>query len=833
MKRLSNYLKHLISIIAAIGVPLFGMAQSAPIKVVWEMGENEAAPNMYSSTFTFTNISDKPLNADWDFYFNMFARDTKVIGDNPEFTISEFLPSYYKVTPNANYKTLNPGQSVKLVFLTQHSFQCLSYKPDGGHFLFRNGNEKVLTAHINVVPLNNPKQWVVPGHAYASYPDGKYMYKYNQCVNPAGAKYDISIYDIIPTPKQIKNVAGNTNIGSNIKLVASANTAIAKNYLVEKLGEVGIKVAPKAATSINLMLTQLKNDNPEYYELKVTNGKIGITASTEAGLLNGVKTLIAVLYRGKVPMTLPNVAISDYPDVHHRGMMLDIARNFVNAKSLKRYIDILAAYKINKYQFHFTDDEAWRLEIPGLPELTEVGSRKGYTTTEDDCLIQTYAGTGNPNDVNSSNGYVTRDQFIDLLQYAKARGVEVVPEIESPGHARAAIVSMKARERKYKATDPAKAIEYKMYDDNDTSKYVSSQGYRDNIMNFAQEGTYRFMEKVIDELIRMYADAGVQLNTIHIGGDEVPDNAWNGSPLIHEFLKKHNMKTIHEGSEYYLDRVSKMIADKGLKVGGWQEVGLRHSHEYNAKVAPRFNYINVWSTIGRSDSIAYHLANSGMPVVLSNVNNFYMDMVYNRHQNELGLNWGGPVDEFTTWNNQPYNIYRSARIDYRDNPTDLQNIANGKPVLKDKSMIKGVQGQIWAETIRSFEMVSLYSFPRIFGLMERGWNAVPVWGEDYTDMTRYNQEAAKYNRKIGKYELKRIKKAGLNFHLGQPGAIIEDGVLRINTQYPGEIVRYTLDGSEPTAKSTIWKAPVPCKAKVVKAKAFYLGKESLTTTLNN
>ena len=387
---------------------------------------------------------------------------------------------------------------------------------------------------------------------------------------------------------------------------------------------------------------------------------------------------------------------------------------------------------------------------------------------------------------------------------------------------------MKARYNRYIKSDRKKAEEYMMWDPKDKSEYTSAQGYHDNVMNFATEGTYRFMEKVVDEIIAMYAQAGVPLKTIHIGGDEVPDGSWTGSPLALKFLKKNHYSSVKMGAEYYLDRVSSMIASKGVAVGGWQEVAMHHSAEYNEKVAPRFNRVNVWSTLGRSDTIPYSIANNGFPVVLSNVTNLYFDMVYNWHPQEKGLNWGGAVDEFSAWSIVPYNSYRSARYDSAGQPLDFRNADHGKIALNRRSDICGIQAQLFSETIRSFDMVCMYVFPRLFGLAERGWNASPSWAADDDDC-RYNAERAQFNLKIG-LELPRLAARGINFHLGQPGVKIYDGAIVANSQYPGVVVRYTTDGSEPNADSPAWSAPVPTDASTVKAKSFFLGRSSNTST---
>ena len=568
--------------------------------------------------------------------------------------------------------------------------------------------------------------------------------------------------------------------------------------------------------------------------MKVTNKGVKIEGNSPAGVLNGVKTLIAALERTNGTNTLKEVTIADYPDLLHRGMMLDISRNYTPYEGIKDLLDILASYKINIFHFHFNDDEAWRIEIPSLPELTSYGSRKGMTLDEKDFLMQTYAGNGNPDDLTTSaNGYITADQFVELIKYANYLGIEIIPEIETPGHARAVILSMKNRYNKYINSDRKKAEEFIVWDINDTTSYVSAQGYSDNVLNLALPGTYRFVKLIIDELDAMYAKAGVKLKTIHLGGDEVADGAWDHSPAIKKMMKTNGYTKVRQIEEYYLDQITEYMESKGIKAGAWQESAMKHPKEFHEKVSKRFYMINGWQTVGSRDSIPYHIANNGYPVILSNANNFYLDFMYSRHQDEPGHNWGGVVDEFTSWEAQPFKVYRSARHDINGKKNNLATIENNKPAILKKENIIGVQGQLWAETIRGYNTVQYYTFPKIFGIVERGWNAIPAWGDDNEDSKLYLDQRAQYNALIGEKELPLLAKRGANFRIGQPGIIAKDGMLYANKQYTDVVVRYTFDGSEPTESSPEWTAPIaiPAGTKVVKARAFYLGKQSVSTFL--
>jgi hexosaminidase len=490
---------------------------------------------------------------------------------------------------------------------------------------------------------------------------------------------------------------------------------------------------------------------------------------------------------------------------------------------------------MNVLHFHFSDDEAWRLEIPGLEELTAVGSRRGHTTDESRCLYPCYDGGYDPDAATVGNGYYSREDFIGLLRYAAERHIRVIPEIESPGHARAAIVSMKARYNRYKDTDMEKAAEYLLSEPEDTSRYASVQYYTDNVINVAMPSTYRFMEKVIQELAAMYREAGVPLATVHLGGDEVARGVWLGSPKCQALMKEKGMTKPHDLAEHFITQMADIMQRNGLKFSGWQEVALGHTEEAHRQLRTQAAGVYCWNTVPGYDEVVYQIANNGYPVILCNVGNFYMDMAYNGHPDERGLDWGGYVDESVSFSMLPFSIYRSLRTDGAGNPVDLDAAEKGKTVLtaEGRKNILGVQGQLFAETIRSFNGVEYLLFPKIMGLAERGWNAYPAWEElrGAQEQQAFNKALALYYEKISDMEMPYWARNGINFRLPHPGLLVKDGKLYANVAIRGAEIRYTTDGSEPDAQSALWEAPVPCHAPVVKAKTFCQGKESLPITL--
>ena len=813
----------------ALAVAALVMSAQSPIAVDWQMGQNNAADNNYSSRFVIKNISKQPLGNDWQFFFNQFSRKVTLPAGCPV-DIDEVSTTYYRIKPNANYKPLAAGDSLVIDMLMGGAVINKCYMPAGGHVVMGNDMSHPLAVKINRSPLDKPGQW----RDHKAYPDGNYMYAYNEAINGFGDGYTGNDYDIFPTPKQVDIEDGFTQVGSLVTIKTGkwfqwGGYRRAKALLTDELQKRGVYVSGGQKTVIELLLDKKMSTNGEYYSLRVHDGKITIHGVTQAALMNGIKTLIAALDHSK-GHRLQNCFVIDWPDFGYRGIMLDIARNFViKPADYKRMIDLLSYYKINTIQFHFTDDEAWRLEIPGFPELTQVAARRGATLDEKGYLAQIFDGNGNPDDLNqSANGYFTRAEFIDLLKYARAHGVRIIPEIETPGHARAAIVAMKNRAM----TNPT-AEQFRLWDDKNESVYTSAQSYHDNVLNVASDDVYRFIDRIVAELEKMYKEAGMKLEVVHLGGDEVARGAWDKSPDVQALMQREGLKNQHDVHAYYLKRISALLQARKIRIEGWQEVGLDNTPEYNALMTPRVAGVNAWSTVGSRADVPYRLANDGYPVILSNVTNFYMDMGYSWHQNEQGLHWGGKVDEFDAWSGLPANIYASARTAVDGTPINITTAGDGKVKLEKPENIIGIQAQLWGETLRSFDEVQYLLLPKMMGVSERAWTSIPDWSKDLTDTKTYNEARHQYNLKIGTRELPLLKSKGFNFRVGPPGIKLENGMLMINTQYPDELVTYTLDGSEPAIDSPRWTAPVPVKnqPQVIKAKAFYLGHESVTTYL--
>ena len=726
-----------------------GCTAAANTVVEWSTLGNvtdSAGNNSYTQRFVVKGDTDFARLA-----FNQFARKMQPV--NPADTLVEIVPGYYAVASPRFASAA--GQPVTVDITTRGALQNICYGPDGVHVVKADGT----TAPVELVKADITASPSLYSTAKSDrMPYGDIIFDKNASRGAVALDH----YDIVPSLKK-----------------------------VEKLG---FDIPP---TSYELEFVKTDNPTPDWFRATVRSSKV--TVETNNPDL-AAERLSRVLLSAK---PVPAAVIEDWPDFPYRGLMIDIARNYQTPDEMRRVIDLMDRYGLNHLHFHITDDEAWRLEIPGLPELTKLGGHRGYTLDSSEFLPQIFTGNGDPAALGgTANGYLTREDFIDLLRYAEARGVKVIPEIESPGHARAAIYAM---EKRWRDTGDDT---YRLADSDDKSEYTSAQAFHDNVMNLAMPGPLNFMEKVGAEIKAMYDEAGVQLPAIDIGGDEVAQGAWKESPIARKYMKKHGIKNERDLHLIYIKELVERYAKLGIPVSGWQEIAVGHSDEFNASVRPHVYSVNCWSTLGPQSSITRQSAEGGYPTVLSNVDHFYLDMCYNYHPYERGLTWGGTVDEFDALHGYPRRLCDVDSAAFRN--------------------IKGISGQVFAETMRSGEMLESFLLPKMLGLAERAWNA----DSTYTD--------AKFNTVIAVKEVPAWLLRGYNFHLSQPGIRIADGMVEMNTPYDSRllpvIVRYTLDGSEPTADSPLYREPFAAPAAgQIRAKAFLNlarnPKESLTSIL--
>jgi hexosaminidase len=493
----------------------------------------------------------------------------------------------------------------------------------------------------------------------------------------------------------------------------------------------------------------------------------------------------------------------------------------------------MGIYKLNVLHMHLTDDEGWRIELPSLPELTSVGSKRGHTLDSKGFLPASH-GSGPDFTNTAGTGFYTRADYIEILKYATERHITVMPEIESPGHARASIKAMEARYRRLLAAgDKVSAERYLLSDQNDKSDYRSVQYWNDNVIDVSLPSTYNYVETVVNDLVSIYKEAAAPLPAIHFGGDEVPAHVWEGSPAYAALKTTHpEIKNTTDLWYYFYGRVNDILKKKNIRLSGWEEMALRKT-TLDGKAAyvvnPQFlnenMQVDVWNNVlgdGQED-LAYKLANGGYKVVLTCVTNLYFDMANYKSFDEPGYYWGAylGIDKFFSF--IPYDYFKNADVDKNGLPIN-RSLFIGKQRLTDygKENIIGLQGALWSETVKTGERMEYMMFPKLMALAERAWSKDPAWATEpdpAKSQVLYDQDWSKFMNILGKRELPRLAyyNNGYNFRIPKPGVIYQDGKYLSNIQYPGITVRYTTDGTEPTASSPLYTAPA---SGVVKFRAF-------------
>lgn len=844
------------------------------LDLFWNLIENgikdSLAGSSYKAEFILQNNSNQTLDSTgWAIYFNQ-PRNVISNQTSKNVKITHINGDYFRLEPTPKFKKLAPGDDVIMTFNSEAWVIKDVDAPNGIYIVFTDTagveTKPELLTNISYGPLKSKKQTSRYDHDSVLVPTPDVRFKWNSELSFSAKD---SLVKIIPTPVKYEEKQGTFELKSGLKVAYAKGLKNEADFLVKKLNKdlgIAASAVEGAEGTVVLKISDVKVDgkDAEAYALNISADGVEVNGSDSAAVFYGIQSLRALVSHKDLASKsgaakVPFVAVEDAPRFGYRGMHLDVSRNFSKKETVLNLIDVMSYYKLNKFHFHIVDDEGWRLEIPGLPELTEVGGRRGHTKDESDMLNPAYGSGPHPDPSTSfGSGYYTKNDFIEILKYAAERHIEVIPELDFPGHARAAIVAMKARQKRLIAEgEKAKANEYILHDPNDASRYRSIQLYDDNVICVCQPSTYRFLEKLTDEVINMYDAAGLKLKQVHIGGDEVPHpttddpghGAWKGSPKCNAFLEADDdYKNSEELFYYFVDRFSKILEDRDIVTAGWEEISLVKGEdedgepfvEQNEEFKERGFVPYVWNTVwgwGGEDR-AYKLANAGFKVVLSNVTNNYFDLAYDKDPSDPGYYWGGFVDTKKAWQFVPLNVYAEELTKINGEPVDLANYENAVRLTEDgKQNILGIQGQLWAETVKGRGMLEHYIFPKMLGMVERSWAKDPYWTSIKTDSVRFAEQDKDWNQfasRIGYFELPRLTymNGGLNYRIAAPGAKIIDGKLVVNNNYPGFTVRYTTDGSEPTDQSPVYSEPIAVTGKVLKVASFNAkGRSSSITEL--
>ena len=813
------------------------------IAVSWKLESNIIGDKEgHRAAFTIKNNSDEALDADWTLHFNMTPRVIREAKTDGPATIEWINGDFYSFRPKEGFR-LQAGEEVTVTYEADYWIIKKSDAPVGLYFA-KGTEENVQTFVVQdyeVAPFLTKEQTSRFKRDQAIVPTARTRYEENQQLDTLSKE---DVLPIIPSPKRIVQQAGTFTVGGNGTIKVAFNDELSQEvkylkdlFLYVYSGKVErLKEGETGPATIKLTLKDGLAE--EAYDLNINDRQIEIVASTPTGIFYGIQSLYALItpeaYSQKPKqLEFPLVQIQDEPRFAYRGLHVDVARNFQSKASVKKIIDVMALYKLNKLHLHLTDDEGWRLELESFPELTSVGSKRGHTLSEDSFLQPAYGSGPDPEGASAGNGYYTRSEFIEMIQYANNRHIEVIPELNLPGHARAAIKAMEARYRRLmEEGKKVEAEEYLLTDFEDRSDYLSAQFYTDNTVCVCKESVYQFYEKAVDEVIEIFKIAEVPLRTIHTGGDEVPAGVWEASPVCAELIAREaTLESAADLQNYFIGRISKLLSDRGLVTGGWEEIVMQKLPEGGWK--PNVNYLDrkmlpyVWQNLWGNQDLGYRLANAGYPVVLCNVTNFYFDLAYDKDPEEKGLYWGGLVNTKKAFEFIPFDMFKSTKVDPLDIPFDEETDFKGMERLKTSAIknIIGVQGELWSEALREPGMIEYALLPKMFGLAERAWAKPSAW-ESTTDFearnTAIDEEWNDFANTLGQKELKRLDQlfGTYNYRIPLPGAIVEDGQLKANIAFPGFEIRYTTDGTEPTTQSPLYEGPIALGEKEIRLKAF-------------
>jgi hexosaminidase len=523
-----------------------------------------------------------------------------------------------------------------------------------------------------------------------------------------------------------------------------------------------LKVSEEEHKSNYICFRQVEGLEKEAYRLAVTPDEITIECSASNGAFYGVQTLFQLLpaevySQSKTTVrrwTVPCCEIEDEPRFPYRGMHLDVCLHFFPVEYIKRYIDLMAVHKMNVFHWHLTEDQGWRIEIKRYPELTQKGAWRKET------VIGTlksgfYDGT-------THGGYYTQDEIREIVKYAADRYITVIPEIEMPGHALAAIACYPEL-----SCNPDKTYEL-----------ATRWGvFRD--VYCPKEETFEFLENVLTEVMELFPS-----EYIHIGGDECPKTSWKQCPHCQKLIARLGLADEFELQSYFIQRIEKFINSRGRKIIGWDEI-------LQGGLAPN---ASVMSWLGEEGGIK--AAQQHHDVVMCPHDRYYLDY-YQADPRTEPLAMG-------------HLVTLRKMYDYNPVPEVL--------TPEEQSYIMGVQGCVWTEYMPTPARVEYMAYPRATAIAEAGWSLAE--GKDWVDYThRLEHHFARFEA-LGVDACRAFFDAQISVHDDSKWSKI----VTMTADVPNSEIHFTLDGSEPTASSTLYTLPfVINRSQVVRAAVFRNG----------
>ncbi|MBP1853004.1 beta-N-acetylhexosaminidase [Rhizobium halophytocola] len=596
-------------------------------------------------SFTLLNLSAEAIS---DFRL-VYTSLTRTI-DAPRCQNARYLrrnANFHEFAPPAGF-TLKPGES--WTFVVDGLLRPAKHRTDGAKSAYVSlSNGRHVDAIVGDLMLEGRHSEPAP----KLLPEGKLDQPFALLPWPAeasltaGDTYPVALY---PAP------------GANADDIAAMHGVASLHARLFSVGHQPLSLAPvhegRALTfSADAAL------GASAYRLDFAGDAVGLTYGDAAGRQYGLTALCQLLHGARIDadrFRFPAAGhIADSPRYGWRGTHLDVSRQFYPTTDVKRLIDILAWFRMNIFHWHLTDDEAWRLEIRAYPQLTTVGATRGP-----DAPLLPQLGNGAEPVV----GFYSQDEVKAIVAHAGTLNIEVIPEIDIPGHSTATLAALP------ELTDGQEAPD----------SYRSVQGFPNNALNPAIELTYDFLGKVFDEMIELFPS-----RYIHIGGDEVANNTWLASPLARKLMQDEGLEGTFALQSHFMKRIQAMLAERGRIVAGWDEVS------HGGGVDPEGTLLVAW----QKPEVGMELARQGYDVVMAPGQAYYLDMVQAEEWQEPGASWAGTVPPHHTY------TYEAA----------------GEFPPEIASKLRGVQACIWSEHFLNRDYFNHLVFPRLPAIAEAAW----------------------------------------------------------------------------------------------------------------
>lgn len=484
--------------------------------------------------------------------------------------------------------------------------------------------------------------------------------------------------NIVPMPADIKMGSGEFTVSPATKIIVKEASLVKtgqylNGYLKKNYGfTLKIEIKGNETDAIILGKEAVATPVNGAYTLNVKEDQVFIDGNDEQGVFYGIQSFVQLLPISKSrTLSIPQLIINDYPRFSYRGMHLDVSRHFFSLDEIKKYLDYLAAYKFNTFHWHLTDDQGWRIEIKKYPLLTQVGGYRNGT------IIGRYPGNGN--DSLHYGGFYTQEQIKEIVRYAADRFITVIPEIEMPGHASAAIAAYP--QLSCFPEENTEVLPNTPWAGSRTGKQVQQTWGVFNDVFAPTDYTFKFLDDVIDEVITLFPS-----KYIHIGGDECPKENWKRSAFCQQLIKDKNLKDEHGVQSYFIQRMEKYINSKGKKIIGWDEI-------LEGGLAPN---ATVMSWRGEEGGIA--AAKDNHDVIMTPGEWCYFD--HSQSKNEDSVTIGGYLPLDKVYNYEPVPAGLSA---------------------EQAKYILGAQANLWTEYIGYNKKLEYMVFPRMMALSEVVW----------------------------------------------------------------------------------------------------------------